>query len=307
MIRSYMSCGYHPYRDAAYAGALADFGEPIEVAPWGSWILRRPIADSGLVDAVGLYPLLALGPAADIGAGRRVLEAAGLVSFVGVADPFASPPLAVLTREFGVCFPFKQHAIIDRQIGLPDFTRHHRYEIKRALRRSVVDQVPLRDHVDRWIELYDELIERRNIVGIQRFSRRYFECLAAMPCLGCFAARQDGVIVAMTLWLRGERVAYFHLGASSVAGYSASASYALLAAAIEEYGDCDVLNLGGVAGLTDADDGLARFKRGFANSSANAHLCGMVLDRAAYGILAADKAEGQYFPIYRNTSAACDA
>ena len=302
-----INCGYHPYRDAAYAEALAEFGEPMDVAPWGNFILRRPIRDGTLMDAVGLYPLLTLMPNADVPAGRRVLETAGLVSFVGVADPFESPPPEVLAREFEVCYPFKQHAIIDRRIGRPDFSKHHHYHIRRALRHSLVERLPLRDHLDRWVELYDELVEHRNISGIQRFSRRYFERLAEMPCLGCFAARQNGVIVAMTLWLRGDRIAYYHLGASSAIGYSVSASYALIAAGIEEYGDCDILNLGGVAGLADDNGGLARFKRGFANSSASAHLCGMILDRAAYDMLAADYREGQFFPAYRNPNASGNA
>jgi len=295
-----LSQAYHPYRDGVYAEALADFGQPMQVAPWGSWILRQSIADSGFVDASGLYPLLAFAPNADIGTGRGMLEAAGLVSFVGVADPFAAPPASDLAREFDVCSPFKQHMIIDRQLAVFDCSRHHRYEIKRALRYCRVERLQLRDHLNCWIELYDELIARQNIKGIQCFSRRYFERIAAMPCLGCFAAHQDGVIVAMTLWLRGDRIAYFHLGASSAAGYRTSASYALVAAAIEEYADCEILNLGGGAGLADDDDdGLVRFKRGFANSSARSHLCGMILDRAAYDRMAGDSGARQYFPAYR--------
>jgi hypothetical protein len=295
-----ISHAYHPYRDASYAEAFAEFGDPLQVVPWGTFVLRRAIGEGASADACGLYPLLALMPDADISAGRRVLEAAGLVTFVGVTDPFAAPQPAVLAREFDICYPFKQHAIIDRQIGKPDFSRHHRQKIRRALRSCLVERLSLRDHVDRWMELYDELAERQGISGIQRFSRRYFERLAEMPCLGCFAARQDGVIVAMTLWLRSDQVAYFHLGASSALGYDVSASYALIAAAIEEYGDCDILNLGGVAGLADDNDGLSRFKRGFANSSAYAHLCGMILNRQAYDIMAAGYNEGQYFPIYRS-------
>lgn len=290
--------GYHPYRDSAYAEALTDAGAPLEVAPWGTWVTTRRIGDSNLLDAAGLYPLHSIAAGSDIAAGRRVLEAAGLVSFVGVADPFASPPPAALAREFDVCRPFKEHSIIDRRLGKVDFSRHHRNEIKRAFRLCVVDQLALGDHLDCWIQLYDELIERRHITGAQHFSKRYFERLAAMPNVGCFIARRDGVIVAMSLWLRGNRIAYNHLGASSAAGYSASASYALYAAAIEQYGDCDILNLGGGAGLQDEEDGLVRFKRGFANGVATAHLCGMVLDREAYQSLSANKTT-DYFPMYR--------
>jgi Acetyltransferase (GNAT) domain len=307
VVLAYMDLSgiYHPYCDSAYAEALDDFGVPIEVAPWGSWILRQSIGDSGFVDAMGLYPLLAFASNTDIGAGRAILEAAGLVSFVGVADPFAAPPVSDLAREFDVCSPFKQHMIIDRRLGAFDFSRHHRYEIRRAHRSCRVERLPLRDHLDRWIELYDELIAHQNIKGIQCFSRRYFERIAEMPTLGCFAARQDGAIVAMTLWFRGDRIAYFHLGASSAAGYRTSASYALVAAAIEQYADCEIVNLGGGPGLTDDNNGLVQFKRGFANSSACSHLCGMILDRAGYTKLAGDAGNGQYFPVYRGPGKQC--
>lgn len=300
-----MAPNYHPYRDAAYAKALSGAGDPIEVTAWGTWALRRPIPGGTLLDAAGLYPLVAFGENADLGAGRYFLESSGLVSFVGVTDPFTAPTPEMLASVFDVCRPFKQHAVIDRRVGPPDFSRHHRSEIKRAARRCVVEKLPLSNHIDRWVELYEELITHRNITGMAAFSRQYFERLASMPTIGCFAARHADGIVAMSLWLRSDRIAYYHLAASNSIGYGVSASYLIQAAAIEEYADCDVINLGGVAGFKDSgDDGLARFKRGFANSSATAHLCGMVLDREVYAALAAGGDESGYFPAYRASSAA---
>ena len=293
--------GYNPYRDIAYARTLADAGEPIEVTAWGTWVLRRRIGDSGRLDAAGLYPLLTFAEHADIPAGRHSLENAGVISFVGVADPFASPSQPELTREFDVCRPFKRHAIIDRQVGKPDFSGHHRNEIKRARRFCVVDSLPLINHLDQWIMLYDELIERRNIKGVQAFSRRYFERLATMPALDCFAARRDGVIVAMSLWLRGDAIAYNHLGALSTEGYRASASYALYAAAIEQYHDYEIVNLGSGAGLHETEDGLVWFKRGFSNNTATAHLCGMILNIDDYRRLSSRQGDTDYFPAYRET------
>jgi hypothetical protein len=297
---------YHPYRDRAYAEALADIKRLVEVGPWGTWVQIRPIGESSL-QAAGLYPLLSLAGDADIPAGRDHLRKAGLVSFVGVSDPFTSPPLSVLVHNFEVCRPFKQHAVVDRRLGQTDFSRHHRSEIKRALRACVVEKVTFREHLDRWTELYDELSDRRNITGVQRFSRRYFLHLAAMPSLTCFAAHRNGLIVAMSLWVRGGQVAYNHLGASSAEGYKCSASYALYAAAIEDYSDCEIINLGGSAGLQDAEDGLLRFKRGFANSSATAHLCGMILDREAHQTLCGSSPSDTYFPPYRDPSRATPA
>jgi hypothetical protein len=49
----------------------------------------------------------------------------------------------------------------------------------------------------------------------------------------------------------------------------------------------------------DPRDGLASFKRGFANRSEPFFLCGKVLDADAYASLSAGRAETQYFPAYR--------
>jgi len=63
-----------------------------------------------------------------------------------------------------------------------------------------------------------------------------------------------------------------------------------------------VVNLGGGAGLIEsADDGLARFKRGWSNDRRTAYLCGRILDRRKYRELASRKAPNgsSFFPAYR--------
>ena len=49
----------------------------------------------------------------------------------------------------------------------------------------------------------------------------------------------------------------------------------------------------------DPDDGLAQFKRGFANAETVAYLCGAVLDHGRYAELVAGQPETAYFPAYR--------
>ena len=63
------------------------------------------------------------------------------------------------------------------------------------------------------------------------------------------------------------------------------------------------MNLGAGAGLTaDAEDGLSRFKRGWATGVRPVHFCGRVLDPVEYERLAARSREraGGYFPAYRH-------
>ena len=79
-------------------------------------------------------------------------------------------------------------------------------------------------------------------------------------------------------------------------------AFALFWTAFELYRDQGVMQLefGGAAGLQeDANDGLARFKRGWCNRSVTAYLCGRILDLDAYHALSLG-VTGQYFPLYRS-------
>ncbi len=62
-----------------------------------------------------------------------------------------------------------------------------------------------------------------------------------------------------------------------------------------------LVNLGG--GVGARDDGLVRFKRGWATEERVAHLCGRILDRAAYERLTRSGTFG-WFPAYRAPDAA---
>jgi hypothetical protein len=293
--------GRHPYGRASYAAAIAVAeGYWVEDVPeWGAAMLLRPIAGGGR-DAAGPYPRTPLAKDADLLGGLERLRRAGLVSAVLVPDPLFAPDGEALATAFPICRPFKTHFVVDRTAGAYAPSKHHRYEIRRALSRCAVEAVQLGDHLDDWTRLYAGLAERHEIKGPAVFSDGYFALLASDPTYEAFAARVDGRIVAMAIWFEHRDVAVNHLGASDGDGYAAGASYALYDFAIEHFARCRQLDLGGAAGVAEAaDDGLARFKRGFANAEATAFLCGAVLDPAAYARLTGDRASTGFFPAYR--------
>jgi hypothetical protein len=120
-----------------------------------------------------------------------------------------------------------------------------------------------------------------------------------MPGLVALRAERGGATVGMTLWLEDPPFAHYHLGAYSSEGYEVSASYAVFDRAIGHLRDRGVrwIDIGGSAG-DESDDGLDRFKRGWSNEARTAHLCGRVLDRAAYRRLTGAGSTG-WFPAYR--------
>lgn len=290
----------HPYAGLPYAGSLPHIGQPVWVPPWGTAMLLRPVPGGGL-DAAAPYPVGVLAEGADLPAGLEVLRRAGAISVVLVADPFGPAGAAMLQAGFSLVRPFKTHWSVERGAGAFAPNAHHRQRIRIAARRCHIRRAALREHLDDWCRLYAALCARHGLTGLHAFPRQAFAALAEVEGVQAFLAESgEGEVVAMHLWVDDGRVAYSHLAASSAAGYAAKAPFGLYAAAIEHFREREAIDLGGGAGLADAEaDGLARFKQGFANARRTAHLCGQVLDPAAYARLSASRVPSAYFPAYR--------
>jgi hypothetical protein len=287
----------HPFAQRAYAEALAGARAVIPVPEWGAHLIRRATPD-GLCDATGVYPLQVFARGCDVGAGLERLAAEGLVSAVLTPDPLLCPA-SELARDFEVCRPFKPHHVIDPARGAYDPSRHHRQELRRAERRCRLDWVALADHLPSWINLYAGLVERRAVSGAADFTAAYFEALAADPAMQAVAAWVGDDLAGMAIWFEAEGVAYYHLSAVNGLGYGNGAAYALVGAGIERFAPRNVIHLGGGAGAGDGAGGLSAFKRGFANGEVMAHICGAVLDPAAYAQMSAGRDDSAYFPAYR--------
>lgn len=123
---------------------------------------------------------------------------------------------------------------------------------------------------------------------------------AGITAIGAWLADE---LVSAHVWVSDGRYVHSHLAASSDAGYKAGAAYAVYDASLRAFPAAELLNLGGGAGIgDDPDDGLARFKRGFANDSAQSYICGEILDRTRYEALSQYGGTGgevTFFPAYR--------
>jgi Acetyltransferase (GNAT) domain len=286
------------YASKMYAMA---FGLPIlDVPEWRTAVLKRLIPESAWSDALGCYPLCSFDRAADLAGGLQRLRDADLVSISLVANPVDGPDPRALRENFTVCRPFKTHYLIDHSARLKPPSATHRRWMGKALRECEVSKIRLLDSLGEWERLYRTAIARHHITGLQAFSSEYFAVLAGMPDVEAFAARVGKETVAMALWVRDPEVVYYHLGASSAHGYETHAMYGIFAAALEYYAGVRLIHLGGAAGVTASEhDGLARFKRGFANRQLDAYFCGACLDQKRYASLSHDPGNTDFFPAYR--------
>jgi hypothetical protein len=207
-----------------------------------------------------------------------------------VCDPFGPHDALRSSGCFDVMRRFKEHFVVDLEQSPEAFVApHHRRNVRKAERELEVEWcADPRVHAGEWIALYATLIARHDIRGIARFTARSLEAQLQVPGVIVSRAVHKGSTVGMVLWYLDGEVAYYHLGASSDAGYRLGAAFVLFDRALQHFRQqAKWLSLGAGAGAGGpATDGLTRFKRGWATGTRTAWLAGRVLDRRRYDELA---------------------
>jgi hypothetical protein len=269
----------HPWCSEAYARAFEEPGvQALRVPEWGTHVLVRD-GRWGTRQATGIKPHASLNPGCDLRAGLETLRQHEITSVSLVTDPMWCPDVAALQQAFDACHTFKQGYLVEREERVRIHKRH-RNRINQARRAGKVREVSLVDHLERWLELYQQNVTKRRIP--QPFSPVYFERLAELPGLRTVAVFVEDEMVTITIWMAHQDTLYFHDAASSATGHATSASYVAFAHVIENANDFRYLFFGGSADFyEDSLDGLARFKRGFSNGSLLSYLCSATLNRPA--------------------------
>jgi hypothetical protein len=298
------------YQSAHYAAALAELGQPLFLPRCGGWLLERPIAEMALCDAVGCYPLFRCSQWDEL---TRDLEdlRGHVVSVALVVDPYGGAPADLSACFPDVCRPFKEHFGVDfSRDWRQSISSNHRRNIRAAGQTVEVDHCAAPEAwLDEWTALYGELVVRHGVTGPARFSRASFERQLHVPGITVFRAACRSQTVAMSLWYVDGDVVYYHLGACNSRGYELAAMFAVFDVALRHFAALGLrwAELGGAAGWrATTEDGLARFKSGWANERRTAWFCGRVLDETAYQRLATGRQHSQsgFFPGYRQPEAA---
>lgn len=288
-----------------YAESLMEFGVPRALPRSGGWILERQVPGKSSRDAMGCYPLLSC---QDWSRLHIDLDEVGdeLVSLSLVTDPFGDYDPEYLRRCFrDIVVPFKEHYVVDLQRPLNEIAgRRHRKNARRALRNIRIQAVEEpATFLEKWLSLYNDLIEKHAISGISAFSRAAFAKQLSLPGTVVLCATYEDVPVAAQIYFVHGDVVHCHLGAASQTGYDQGALHALDFFSIEYFADkVRWLNLGGAAGITCGDnDGLGQYKRGWSTETRTAYFCGRIFNQELYGKIVKDAGitATDYFPAYR--------
>ncbi|MDQ0025358.1 hypothetical protein J2X90_003175 [Variovorax paradoxus] len=295
-----------PYASKRYAKAVAQAATPVSLQRAGGWLLRRRVGTTPWFDARACYPLFSCNDWEMLPDDLSSLDR-DLVCVTAVIDPLHCARAETLRRAFpDMLKVYKMHYVADLGSDLlRSVSSHHRRNIKFALNEVEIEIcAEPRAFAPDWLQLYATLTERHRVSGSADFSPHSLVQQLDLPGLTVLRATKDGATVGMTLWLANERHVYYHLGAYSDTGYACRASFGMFWVAIQHFGrlGLECINLGAGAGLRgDIEDGLSRFKQGWATHVLPAFLAGRVGGPARFSSLCngARQEQDDYFPLYR--------
>lgn len=292
------------YGHQGYAKSLAEFGIPRHLPACNGWLIERQVPGSSWRDAMGPYPLFSCQNWECLHEDLAALEG-DIVSLALVTDPFGNYTIDDLRRCFDLVIPFKEHYIIDLSRPIQEIAgKKRRQSARKALEHVTIDvsEEPIQ-HLDEWVGLYSQLIERHNIRGVRAFSKQGFAQQLSIPGALLMRALHDGKAIGAHIYFMDGDTVHCHLGAYDTVGYRLGITHALEWSSIEYFAPrARWIDLGGGISVNQNEaDGLAQYKRGWSTDTRTAYFCGRVFDQDRYAHLVEARgiAPTSYFPAYR--------
>lgn len=284
------------YNSKIYADSFSTFGEPIYLKKSGGWLLKRIILGTNYYDAMNCYPFFICDNPDNLIEDLRELK--NIVSVMLILSPFCN---LKNIEFFDSYLKFKDHFIVDlcKNNKIPN---NHIRNIKTGMKNIISIWVRPDEFVDEWYSLYNNLIKRHNIKGMIAFSKDCFKKQLLVSGAKIISAQINDRFVGAIIWYTFKDLVFYHLGAQSEEGYENKSSFVLFNESINYFKGLGFkyVCLGSGSGLEKKEDGLTRFKRGWANCTTPVYMCTKILDTKVYADLTKcmDKSI-QYFPLYR--------
>lgn len=287
---------------------FSHMGEPFYIEPLSTWSIIRNTPVKGVCDIMANYPVLPIyNDIASLRDGIEYIkkEIPHAASFTFVSDPFYGISSKQLSFYLDYYSPFKTHYFYDNRLSNKQFTKHHRYEVRRSLDKVNVKIDGITNRERDLFDIYKFLVSKHKITGILNYDISSFKYMAQVNGFVLFNAYDyNNKIESFHIWAETNDYAYSFLAASTDIGYKLMASYAIYDTAVKHFDNKKVISFGGGAGLREqVNCGLSRFKEGFSNSYGKSYVCGKILSSELYYELCKSvptkRGGSSYFPLYR--------
>lgn len=250
---------------------------------------------------MGPWPYASVPEAARLEEALDGMAARGLVSFTAVLRPDGRPE--AMPDRVGLV-ELKHHFVVDPALPRPVLSAKTQRNLALASRHWRIE--PLEngpETAELCARSYERLALRRQLNSITRMPPEHFERLLAIPGIRVLAAVDDHQVGAVIVAAQGAAETHMLHFCVETDSFKTCAGHLLMHTAILRWSEQGRVYLGGFPSGPDGE-GVARFKRRWANRTTAVTMLTAVLDRQRYDALSEGRAGGGYFPAYRAPVAA---
>ena len=189
----------------------------------------------------------------------------------------------------------------------------HRYDIRKNLKQEDIEVSIDNDfaHLDDFIDLYHQTMQRLNATRFYFFDKTYFYTMRALLAdkLKLVVVKKANKVIGAALFLLQSNIIQYHLSGNSQDGRKYQPAKLIIDHMIQ-WGiahNYKFLHLGG--GLGGRKDELYKFKKGFAAEELDFHTARLVINQNVYELLCQQQGYDKqmiedklnFFPLYRNS------
>lgn len=216
-----------------------------------------------------------------------------------------------LFSGLGQVIPLNKTVAIDLRLTPEEQRKQYRKSNKSEINQlrkkgfTVEDSTSF-EHIERFIEIYYETMDRVQASAYYYFDKAYFHSFLNNPYFGnkLLSVKYEGQIIASAIFTITDKIMQYHL-AGTVEAFIRLTPMKLILDEARLLGNelgLEFLHLGGGVGGSD-DDSLFRFKSGFSDLFHQFSVWKYILDEEKYDYLVKERGLSQsgsaFFPLYR--------
>jgi hypothetical protein len=246
---------------------------------------------------------------------KRLFEQLSVVTFFSRTNPLL--PTTWILKGMAEILPLSLTVAVDLtatyEKQLEGMTKGHKYDVRKARRLGVVvEEDETFQHIDEFIQIYNETMKRTGASDSYFFPKDYYLHLKKSfgEKLKLYFARLDGQAVSASMFFMTGRIIQYHLSGTPAEFFPLNGGKLILDE-VRQLGSKNGfswLHLGG--GVGSSEDNLYRFKAGFSKVRQTFEVTRMIVDQEAYSELCEKRREWlqscdrdlpdtDYFPKYR--------